>query len=163
MKPVFQTIFDNRTGNCLQACVASIFELGLEDVPNFVGAGEGWVEAYCGFLFEQYRLQVMTLDRDALLRQGVWWPGGYHIISGDSPRGDWQHSVVGFEGEMVHDPHPEGGGLAEERTFDVFVARGSMQGRRMAEHLLALSGECEVCGAKRGWQCKPGCISQGAS
>jgi len=121
MKPVYQTIFDNKIGNCLQACVASILELELEDVPNFMEAGDDWADEYGRFMF-RFGLQLLTLDRDALLRQDVWWPGGYHIISGDSPRGDWQHSVVGYEGEMVHDPHPEGGGLVEPHSFDVFVS-----------------------------------------
>jgi len=35
MKPVFQDIIDAEKGNCMSACLASVFEIGLEDVPNF--------------------------------------------------------------------------------------------------------------------------------
>ena len=35
MKPVYQTIIDKNKGNCMQAMYASLFELELEEVPNF--------------------------------------------------------------------------------------------------------------------------------
>lgn len=35
MIPVDQTTFGNGTGNCFQACLASILELKLDEVPNF--------------------------------------------------------------------------------------------------------------------------------
>ena len=43
------------------------------------------------------------------------------IISAKSPRGI-DHAVVGKRYEIVHDPYPEGGGVAEEeRTYIFFV------------------------------------------
>ena len=36
MRPVFQTEFEEGRGNALQACVSSLLELSLEDVPNFI-------------------------------------------------------------------------------------------------------------------------------
>lgn len=40
MTPVFQTIFsdakDVNKGNCMQAAIASLFDLPLEDVPSFI-------------------------------------------------------------------------------------------------------------------------------
>ena len=41
MKKVFQTIVDKRHGNCMQAAVASLFDLELEEVPNFIELKEG--------------------------------------------------------------------------------------------------------------------------
>ena len=35
MKPVFQDIIDADKGNCMSACLASVFELELNQVPNF--------------------------------------------------------------------------------------------------------------------------------
>ena len=35
MKPVYQTRYGAKTGNCFQACIASLFELNLQDVPDF--------------------------------------------------------------------------------------------------------------------------------
>jgi len=36
MIPVFQTIIDQGIGNCWYACMASILEIGIDDIPNFV-------------------------------------------------------------------------------------------------------------------------------
>ncbi len=36
MKKVFQTIVDKGKGNCMQAAVASLFDMELNDVPNFI-------------------------------------------------------------------------------------------------------------------------------
>jgi len=35
MKPAMQTIFDDVYGDCFGACVASIFEFPIEEMPNF--------------------------------------------------------------------------------------------------------------------------------
>jgi hypothetical protein len=36
MTPVYQTIIDPISGNCMQAAYATLFDLPIEDVPNFV-------------------------------------------------------------------------------------------------------------------------------
>ena len=121
MKPVFQTILAPPRGNCLQACIASILELPLEAVPNFMEVdGDGWEKVYQDFL-ETKGLQVLYLDIDGIKKYG-WSPRGYHLIQGKSPRGDWDHVCVGFRGEIVHDPHPDGGGLRTQDLYDVFVS-----------------------------------------
>jgi len=38
MKKVYQTIVDPNIGNCMQAAIASLFELELNDVPNFINS-----------------------------------------------------------------------------------------------------------------------------
>ena len=42
MKPVDQTILTAPGGNCFAACVASILELPLADVPNFCSEERWW-------------------------------------------------------------------------------------------------------------------------
>lgn len=107
MKPINQTITDFKQGNCIQACAASIFELKLEEVPNFMEYGpDKFYERIIGFC-AQYGLYPMDMEirnnekgRD-LLR------GLYSIGIGLSPRGnheDQYHGVVCYDGEMVHDP-----------------------------------------------------------
>lgn len=50
------------------------------------------------------------------------------IACGKSPRGNWQHAVVGvikagFVFEMIHDPHPDGTGLdGNPEYLEFFVA-----------------------------------------
>jgi hypothetical protein len=118
MIPVQQTIFGPPHGDCYRACVASILELPIDDVPNFVESGDKWIEATEDFLLK-FRLQPITLMVDHCRDAGLI-PAGYHIIGGKSPRGDFYHAVVGFKGNRVYDPHPDELGLRTEETWTVF-------------------------------------------
>lgn len=42
MKPIYQNKFGLGKGNCLQACVASVLELDLNDVPDFNESETKW-------------------------------------------------------------------------------------------------------------------------
>jgi len=42
LKPVFQTIVDTENGDCTRAAVASMFELDITQVPNFVMFDDDW-------------------------------------------------------------------------------------------------------------------------
>lgn len=119
MKPVFQTGFDVKTGNCYAACLASILEVPLDRIP--VGLNdEKWIERANQFL-AAFNLRTMVFKWEV----GREWTFGpvWHVVSGPSPRGNWYHACVGFGGEIVHDPHPDGGGvlLGTEREIDIFV------------------------------------------
>ena len=123
MKPVKQTLDGPEAGNCLQACIASLFEMALEDVPHFV-LKDNWVKALDNWL-AQFDLQSVEIDLRYMRQQGgdMWKPYGYHLINGNSPRADCKHAVVGYGGEMVHDPHWDGDGLETEDTWTLFVKR----------------------------------------
>ena len=127
MKPVDQTIFGFDEGNCFQACVASIFELPLNDVPNFCSLlGEcdwfkslnKWLE-YRGFYCLHFELN----------RLDPWRPPGMFILGGLSPRApkcvlnldDYCHAVVAVGGVILHDPHPSREGVVTWRDATVFV------------------------------------------
>lgn len=122
MKPVDQTFFGPEEGNCLQACIASLFELPLEDVPHFV-LEENWVKALDDWLIK-YDLQSVDVDLKYMRTQDddMWMPSGYHLICGESSR-ECSHAVVGYKGKIVHDPHPDRDGLVEEQTWTLFVKR----------------------------------------
>jgi hypothetical protein len=117
MKPIHQTQFGSKHGNCLQACVASVLEMPLERVPHFV-LFDDWIGEFDSFL-ARFGLTSLTLDAHQV---NEWKPVGFHLIGGKSPRGDFWHSVVGHNGEMVHDPHPSGDGLRTIEDYTVFVA-----------------------------------------
>lgn len=104
-------------GNCLQACIASLFDLPLDEVPHFIRVPDWW-EALNNWLGER-GLYVMDYPTDA----GLPWMAGYQLIYGKSPRGDFNHIVVGFEGAMVHDPHPSRDGLENIKGVYLFVSR----------------------------------------
>jgi hypothetical protein len=118
MIPVKQTVFTVPGGDCFAACVASILEVPLEEVPNFCAGGADW-------LFEANRwlgtrglclFDIDLADNGSLRDCHALANRMLVIASGKSPRGDWGHSVVaryvitedGSEHALdyVHDPHP---------------------------------------------------------
>ena len=117
MKPVYQTQFDSKTGNCLQASVASVLELPLDEVPNFMLEAD--LTTALGTFLAQFGMVSITLTASQVSR---WRPSGFHLIGGRSLRGDFNHSVVGYNGEVIHDPHPSGGGLRTIDDYTLFVA-----------------------------------------
>lgn len=117
MKPVDQTKFGKPEGNCFAACLASILEVDLDTIPDF-GWDDNWRDRVDSYLAE-FGFQMI----DILIGLGAFKPLGYHIINGGSPRGDFDHSIVGYRGEPVHDPHPEGNCILRDiDTYTLFVA-----------------------------------------
>lgn len=116
MKPIDQTTFGSPYGNCFQACVASILELPLEDVPHFC---EGDNPRWLLDLEEWLRPRGLA----PMLVQAEGCPAlddAYGLLGGPSPRG-CNHSVVVRGVEVVHDPHPSREGLLEARDYLFFV------------------------------------------
>ena len=118
MIAVDQTILSSESekGNCLAACVASILEIPLEDVPNFVGE-TSWFSALRKFvLIHGYHLFELSPNYSLPV---------YHLMIGPGPRSrdgkQIHHSVVGKEGSIIHDPHPSRAGLLEVEYFLVFL------------------------------------------
>ena len=123
MKPVEQTILHDPdkgvVGNCFAACLASLLEISLEDVPHFVETSpDAW----------QKDLNQWLAAR-GLAFVDVWCPNptnfqwyvteqlghvGFYILSGPSPRHkDVDHAVIAKGGEIVFDPHPSKAGIAD--------------------------------------------------
>lgn len=51
MTPIYQTEINDKTGNCMQAAIASLLDLPLEKVPHFKKAND-WFQAMYDFLRE---------------------------------------------------------------------------------------------------------------
>ncbi len=131
MKPVPQTRLsdnDNKIyGNCWEACLASLLEIPIEDVPE-LNAGdpedtEGlWVLntntwlATRGLMF----LEFPSLPPDDYAHMGI---DTYHIIIGPSPRKNGSHAVVGRNGKIVHDPHPDKTGLLNGKWMHAVLVK----------------------------------------
>lgn len=139
MKPVFQTQFvgdatSDECGNCLAACVASILELDLEDVPNFAAITEpdkdAWWRALQGFVTER-GFFLYPLDPELGAPEDT-----YTIAVGKSPRGDFNHCAVAFGTQVVHDPNPHQDGPAFDgyaKELYLFVARDPARSIAKAE------------------------------
>lgn len=71
-------------------------------------------------MIKTFSLQPVDLK---IAELGDWKPKGYHLISGKSPRGDYDHSIVGLNGKPTHDPFPNGDcELESQDTYTIFVA-----------------------------------------
>ncbi len=117
MKPVYQDRFGGKEGNCMQAAIASILEVPMTEVPHFMLYDtDDWWEKYEDWT-KQFGLQPIGIDPN-----GVWKPKGWHLIIGGSPRGEFDHVVVGFAGVAVHDPYPDGNcELTDIKAYEFFV------------------------------------------
>lgn len=122
---VKQTIFEPPTGNCLAACVASLFNRPLWTVPNFA-ALDCWYQSGCqwkrrstteiprwwtsmGDFARSEGWRVLQLSN---LARGTW---AGHFTRGDVGiatvgKGNNDHCVLAdlVTGEVVWDPHPQG-------------------------------------------------------
>jgi hypothetical protein len=132
MRPVFQDKFYDPTvpphqqrGNCWTAAIASLLELDLHDVPNFVqidvDGGQDWYLHTIKFLNEHGRTVVQTFDGNDV--EFLPREDEYYLVTGQSPRGGGTiyHVVVFQNGKMVHDPHPDNAGLLNEQC--IYVVR----------------------------------------
>lgn len=119
MKPAFQQVIDRGKGDCLRACVASLLELEIDRVPNFVEAPAGI--SSIEFANQWLALRGLALFQAAGLDSNVYsnWfalKDVYCIFSVPSQRFEGiSHAVVGriflsesgvTTWEIVHDPNP---------------------------------------------------------
>lgn len=127
MTPLKQTILhdpeNGQYGNCMQAAIASLFDLHIEQVPHF-GDGLGDDEG------EKQQAQIIKWLQNSMDdsygiigfsitdKHHKGWceflehSTGYHLISGWTARGTY-HVVVGKGGVEVFDVHPSGIGLLQ--------------------------------------------------
>jgi hypothetical protein len=123
LKPVFQTKFNNE-GNCFAACVASLLECDINNVP-FLYEQETW-EKYefrlNEFLKLEFKLFLITDEYDMEKYQYFLendLKDSYSIVSGDAERGFF-HAVIYKNGNLAHDPHPQGKGLINTKYMYLF-------------------------------------------
>lgn len=94
-------------GDCLRACIASVFNLDPDDVPHFVQYVEHpagtdshlWWWALVGFgAAHGWRIDYVTNEDDIA-------PMGWALADGKSQRGH-SHVVVCHDRKLLWDPHP---------------------------------------------------------
>jgi len=107
--PVFQTTFGDGSdgsepGNCQAACIATLLDLSIEEVPNFAKFGVKYWDEQEAFL-AKHGLWLMYTKEEPCTSSVV-----HYIGSGISPRG-LRHAVIMLDEEIVHDPHPSQAGL----------------------------------------------------
>lgn len=103
-------------GDCHRTCFAVILDLSPKDVPHFmhgvrVGDDQGDVDSHIAKWLSLFGLTAASFPYDGTmpLDDFLAWmaevnPGMPFILGGASPRGDFAHSVVCLDGEVVCDP-----------------------------------------------------------
>lgn len=124
-----KTVTNDGHGNCLNACVASILELKLNEASNILpNTGGDWHQAWNDFLAEKgYRFATFfSVDDDDDSP-----PKGYSIATvytdriypDTHPKAGKQiaHAVVMFDGVLVHDPYPLGSTITQILYYKTLV------------------------------------------
>lgn len=123
----FIHIPNQQHGDCMRACIASLFDLPIAEVPHFLRDADGSPIKFWDGVFDFCEARGFDYNpqHKSHVNQLADHMDGYHIIGGPSPRGGGiLHAVVGRNGEIVFDPHPSKAGLAgdpSEWTFDYLV------------------------------------------
>ncbi len=105
MTPVSQTRFEKngQNGNCMQAATASMLDLPLRLVPNFI-EGENPNKDMDDF-FAAMGYRIVERSKNTV-------PRGFYFVTGTSTQGH-PHIVIYRDGVLVHDPNPNGRGLVK--------------------------------------------------
>lgn len=127
MKPIYQTIRDFKAGDCMRACVASIFEWPIENVPNFMEDGPSYygrkLKKWCDSIgITALEIRFDDKETERLIKDC------YVVAIGKSPRSteenEFQHGIVWHNGKMVHDPHPSGNGISgKPNQYTIFIIK----------------------------------------
>jgi len=123
MIPVNQTICNFQTGDCFRACAASILEMPIAQVPNFMENGEeGWSQRIDEFTMATrillFDIDVSENNNEFLESLYAVFKDVYLIATGKSPRDNSKlHAVVWRNEETVHDPHPDKSGIQGSPTM----------------------------------------------
>lgn len=114
-------------GNCEGATLATLLQLDLKDIPDFWDGcdktkptckveGAKYQENVNNFL-KEHNLKSFSIGFEEATDESNLWvidiskgAGVKHLVNGISPRG-YMHSVIYEDGELWHDPHPDGGGV----------------------------------------------------
>ncbi len=119
MRPTDQTRYGER-GNCFSACIASLLEIPIEIVPNFISERHDVPQsALLNQWLAPLNLHALYCETDIMHPEHAV-PDGFYILTGTSPRGRL-HVVIAAGKEIVHDPHPSRAGLTEVDGFVVIL------------------------------------------
>ena len=129
MKPVMQTKFGTQ-GNCLTACIASLFEMNIDQVMDFhtgtdpdasqtdpTAVNIFWNNVHQWL--NQNNFGMIHLGSPENILETIGMVEGYFLVGGKSPRG-YSHSVIYTKDGLAHDPHPEGGGVIPESVSLIY-------------------------------------------
>ena len=148
-------------GNCFQMCLAAILNLPVSMVPHFYDTDETpeeqwvaimrWLAGRGWFSINYEWAPLQEWQRDGILVLPV---GTIAIFGGKSPRGDFDHAVVGqiVAGggwRLLHDPHFSNAGVDGDPTHIQVIAP--------LPWAPVPNAACRVCGCTDNRACLGGC------
>ena len=121
MIPVMQSNLSSTEGDCFAACVASILEVSLSDIPNFMlQKGDKWWDHYNKWLLENYNCVAFNFELDSNNREewiSLCIESNLYCMGTIKCSNRLIHSVVLKSGNIVHNPWPYYGGDHSEFTI----------------------------------------------
>lgn len=135
MTPVMQTkvVVKNTKGemvvrgNCLAACIASLLELPITEVPNvetLYGIDDTFYYEVLWRWLSHLGYELSTDGRfrcfhgdESKSEFKEQLQDKFYLVSGESPR-RFQHICIYQNGKLIHDPHPTKEGLLTEEFFE---------------------------------------------
>lgn len=106
-------------GDCYRTVISCLLDLPRDDVPHFLHDNPDWmefknrVEAFLqtyGLCLFSISIKSEDFDDFLINQSKVINDKTVFVVFGLSPR-HINHAVIYKGGEMIHDPHPDGGGL----------------------------------------------------
>jgi hypothetical protein len=114
MHKIYQTIVEKGKGNCMQAAIASLFDLTLDEVPNFINFNENASYELLKFIRKKgYEFCYISkhgrnLEEMIKIAKFDGGAGGYFYASVPSQtfEGVSHAVIVDTDLNVVHDPNP---------------------------------------------------------
>lgn len=113
-------------GNSFVTCIANILELPIEQCPRIEYLMEcklapdlWWTATVSWLKYMGFRITYV----DAINWKDKVSPGEIYIITGQSHRGPYSHSVLAQDGIVIFDPHPDDSGVIVNEKSYAFVIR----------------------------------------
>lgn len=113
MKKVFQRRVHQGDGDCMQAVVASLFELELDEVPDFIRIKHWFSIMHSFYHAEGFDLTLFNVQREDkdLVKEIMHYDGGINGFFDATVKSqtfkDGTHAVVvDVDLNIVHDPNP---------------------------------------------------------
>jgi len=117
MEYVYQTIVGKGQGNCIPACLATVFGRTIESFPHFAkDFGDDWPAAMNEYLLQFLGGVVIFTKR--IIKVGVNMP---YLVIGKTGYDDY-HMGVMVAGNLIHDPHRFGIGVGHVLKYGYFTA-----------------------------------------
>ena len=128
MIPVFQKIKHDpdsgKYGDCMRACIASLLELKIEDVPHFFENGNADdFNKKVGVFLASKGYALLSLNCWEIKEEHFYFKKNIpHLISAITKKGTY-HATVGIDGKIVHDPSGEAliNDESFNKTFDFLI------------------------------------------